>query len=164
MEYRATAPKTSPVNLRRKGFDFKVMYEFLDPRFKGRNLMPINVVSYDAYELGARDAVSITFKDLDTGQVYVETIDKPKYEVYVLKREYWDKVTFMMPWEDIEKMDRYLISYHWRDQELADILGCKPVDVKYSPVIFGYDMSIEEKFLADLMWEGEVSREIVGEG
>lgn len=122
------------------------MYEFLDPRFKGRNLMPINVVSYDAYELGARDAVSITFKDLDTGQVYVETIDKPKYEVYVLKREYWDKVTFMMPWEDIEKMDRYLISYHWRDQELADILGCKPVDVKYSPVIFGYDMSIEHYY------------------
>ena len=108
--------------------------------------MPINVVSYDAYELGARDALAITFKDLDTGQVYVETINKPKYEVYILKKEYWDNVTFMAPWEQIDKLDRYLISYHWRDNELADILGCKPADVKYSPVIFGYDMSIEHYY------------------
>ena len=74
------------------------MYEFLDSRFKGRNLAPLNIVSYDTYELGARDAIAITFKDLDTDQIYVETIEKPKYEVYILKREYWDEATFMSPW------------------------------------------------------------------
>lgn len=117
--------------------------KFLDSRFNGRNLLPIHIVSYDVYELGARDAIAITFQDMDTKQVFVETIDKPKYEVYVLKREYWDSVRYMKAYEEIEKLDKYTISYHFRDQDLAKILGCAPGDVKYSPFIFGYDISIE---------------------
>lgn len=122
------------------------MLKFLDERFEGRNLAPINIVSYDSYELGARDAIAITFKDLDTSQVYVETIDKPKYEVYILKKEYWDKATYMQPWEDIEKLDRYVVSYHWRDRELAKILGIEPEQVKYSTLLFGYDISVEHYY------------------
>lgn len=122
------------------------MYEFLDPRFKGRNLAPLNIVSYDTYELGARDAIAITFKDLDTDQIYVETIEKPKYEVYILKKEYWDEATFMAPWESMDKLDRKLISYHWRDRELAQILNCDPNYVKTSPLIFGYDIKIEHYY------------------
>lgn len=108
--------------------------------------MPINIVSYDSFELGARDALAITFKDLDTGQVYVETIERPRYEVYILKEEYWDSVNAMMPWESVDRLDRKVISYHKRDKELAAILKCKPEDVKYSPLIFGYDMSIEHYY------------------
>lgn len=122
------------------------MLDFLDHRFKGRNLMPIHVVSYDTYELGARDALAITFKDLDTGQVYVETIDHPKYEVYIVKKEFRDSITYMMPWEEMDKLDRKVVSYHWRDKELAQILNCDPAEVKMSPYIFGYDMTIEHYY------------------
>lgn len=122
------------------------MLEFLPPHYKGRNLMPINVVSYDSYELGARDAIAITFKDADTGETFVETIDKPKYEVYILKREYWDSVTYMAPWEAIEKLDRYVVSYHWRDKEIAEILNIRQDAVKTCPLLFGYDMSIEHYY------------------
>ena len=122
------------------------MFEFLDRKYKGRHLMPINVVSYDSYELGAYDALAITFKDVDTGQVYVETIDKPVYEVYILKKEYRDSVKYMAPWEKMDKLERKLIHYHWRDKELANILGCDPAEVKVSPFVFGYDISIEHYY------------------
>ena len=105
--------------------------------------MPIHIVSYDSFELGARDAIAITFKDIATGQTYVETIDKPVYEVYVLKQEYWPRAQFMDCWESMDNLDKYVISYHNRDRELARILNCDPNDVKYSPLIFGYDMKIE---------------------
>ena len=127
--------------------------KFLDSRFDGRNLMPIHVVSYDSFELGARDAIAITFKDLDTGQTFVETIDKPKYEVYVLKPELWPKATYMDCWEDMRNLDRYLVSYHFRDRELAKILGCEPEQVRYSPLIFGYDMKIEHYYWIQFLLE-----------
>ena len=106
--------------------------------------MPIHVVSYDGYEVGARDAVAITFKDMDTGQVFVETIDHPKYEVWILKKELWPKARYLKPWESKSNLVRAEISYKKRDQELAALLGCDPNDVKYSPLIFGYDIKIED--------------------
>ena len=124
--------------------------KFLDPRFEGRNLMPLHVMSYDSFELGARDAIAILFKDMTTGQKYVQTIEHPKYEVWVLKREYWARALQMAagdcvlePWEEKANCECFRISYHNREKEMARILGCEPADVKYSPLIFGYDIDVE---------------------
>ena len=115
--------------------------------------MPLNVVSYDSYELGARDAVAITFKDMATNQIFVETIDHPKYEVYILKKEYWDKATYMDCWRSVDECDKVLVSYHNRDKELAPMLGLKPDQVKYSTVLFGYDIKIEHYYWIQFLIE-----------
>lgn len=106
--------------------------------------MPLNVVSYDSYEVGQRDALAIIFKDLDTEQVFVDTIDKPKYEVYILKPEYREShKDYMDCWEHVSHLDKVTVSYKYRDQELAKILKCRPDDVKYCPFLFGYDIRVE---------------------
>lgn len=127
--------------------------KFLDPRFEGRPLLPIHVISYDSFELGARDALSFTFKDMTTGQKFVQTIEKPKYEVWILKREYWNQARVIEAWEMKERCDRVIISYHWRDQELAKILGCEPNQVKYSPLLYGYDITIEHFYWIHFLLE-----------
>lgn len=127
--------------------------KFLDPRFEGRNIMPLQVISYDCFELGARDALAVVFKDMTTGQKFVQNIERPKYEVWVLKKEYWDQVRIIEAWERKDKCNRYVISYHYRDRELANILGCDPKDVKYSPLIFGYDVSIESFYWIHFLLE-----------
>ena len=76
--------------------------KFLDRKYEGRQLIPLNIVSYEPFELGNRDAISITFKDVSTGKKYVEFIEKPKYEVYVLKPEYRASATFMANWAKME--------------------------------------------------------------
>ena len=91
--------------------------KFLDPKWNGKHIMPIHIVSYDTFELGARDAIAITFKDMETGKLHVQTIDHPKYEVFILKRQYWDTATVMEPYEEIDKLDRVVISYHYRDKD-----------------------------------------------
>lgn len=126
--------------------------KFLDSRFNDRHLMPIHVVSYDCFELGARDAVAITFKDMDTDQVFVETIDHPKYEVYITKESLPEK-RYMDCWESVENLDRYVISYHNRDRELAHILNCDPNDVKFSTRLFGYDIKIEHYYWIQFLLE-----------
>lgn len=115
--------------------------------------MPLNVVSYDTYELGARDAISITFKDMATNQIFVETIDHPKYEVYILKKEYWDRATYMDCWRSVDECDKVLVSYRNRDKELAPLLGLKPDQVKYSTVLFGYDIKIEHYYWIQFLIE-----------
>lgn len=127
--------------------------KFLDPRFDNRPLMPIHVISYDTFELGARDALSFIFKDMLTGQKFVQNIDRPKYEVWILKREYWNSVRYISACEKKEMCDKVTVSYHWRDRELAEIIGCQPNDVKYSPLLFGYDIPIENFYWTQFLLE-----------
>lgn len=128
--------------------------KFLDPRFEERNLMPIHIVSYDCFELGARDALSIVFKDIDTGQTYVETIERPKYEVWIRKKELWESTGgYMDCWELQSNMVKVTVSYKYRDQELGKILGVPPEKVKTSPYIFGYDISVEHFYWIQFLLE-----------
>ena len=127
--------------------------KFLNSKWDNHNLMPIHIVSYDTFELGLRDAIAITFKDMDTGKTYVETIDHPKYEVYVLKKQYWDSATIIDIYAELDKLDRYVVSYHYRDRDLSKILGCSPDDVIHSPLIFGYDISIEHYYWIQFLLE-----------
>lgn len=127
--------------------------KFLDRKYEGRQLIPLNIVSYEPFELGNRDAISITFKDVSTGKKYVEFIEKPKYEVYVLKPEYRASATFMANWAKMEKLDKHTISYRYRDLELSKILGCDPSEVRYSPLIFGYDVKIENFYMTQFLLE-----------
>ena len=127
--------------------------KFLDAKWNHKNIMPIHIVSYDSFELGARDALAITFKDMDTGKIHVANIEKPKYEVYILKKQYWNDASIIEAYEDINKLDRYVVSYHNRDRELARILGCEPEDVVHSPLIYGYDISIEHYYWIQFLLE-----------
>lgn len=127
--------------------------KFLPRQYEGRRLMPLNVLSYEPFELGNRDAIAIIFKDIATGKKYVETIDRPKYEVYVVKREYWNEMTYMRNWMPMDKLDRHVISYRYRDRELSKILKVPPNEVKYSPLIFGYDINIENYYYMQFLLE-----------
>ena len=127
--------------------------KFLPRQYEGRRLMPLNVLSYEPFELGNRDAIAIIFKDIATGKKYVETIDRPKYEVYVVKREYWNEMTYMRNWMPMDKLDRHVISYRYRDRELSKILKVPPSEVKYSPLIFGYDINIEHYYYMQFLLE-----------
>ena len=115
--------------------------------------MPLNVMSYEPFELGNRDAIAIIFKDMATGKKYVETIDKPKYEVYIVKPQFRKEMTYMHNWMSMDKLDRYMVSYRYRDRELGKILGIPPNEVKYSPLIFGYDMNIENYYYMQFLLE-----------
>ena len=56
-------------------------------------------------------------------------------------------------WMEKCMMDQYVVSYKHRDEELAKIMGCQPQDVKYSPWVYGYDISIEHFYWLQFLKE-----------
>ena len=62
--------------------------KFLKNVHDGMNVMPLNFLYHNERNYELDDAIDIIYKDMDSGEVIVETIEKPEIEVWVVKPEY----------------------------------------------------------------------------
>lgn len=61
--------------------------KFLEDSFNNKNIMPLNIY-YNSGGYNNSDVIDIIFKDMDTNKKYVHTIENPKIEVWITKKEY----------------------------------------------------------------------------
>lgn len=133
--------------------------KFLDTRWEGVPIIPMYFRYHrPKFEDNFSGAIDIVFKEVRTGKKYVETIDDPLYEVYIVKDEYKDKYTFMHDY--IPKSHTYPLRVHYskRNYEIAKELGIKKEDVKFSPHVYGYDIPLDvfynTQFLLEYPYDG----------
>lgn len=98
------------------------------------------------------DVLDIIYKDIDTGNIYTESIPNPKIEIYITKPE---KRTYQhyKVFSPIEDCDKYLVSYKFRYAEVAKILGCTPKEARYSKYVNQLDMNIEHYYMMQFYLE-----------
>jgi len=123
--------------------------KFLPNNMEGKNLMPIHVYytrgSYN--DFSQPDILDFVYKDLDTGKKYVETIENPYYEIWIVKPEYRN-YTHIKNFIKKDHCTCHRIRYKSRYKEAAKLLGLKnPDDAKISPYVFQLDIQIEHFYL-----------------
>lgn len=133
--------------------------KFLDKRWDNIPIIPMYFRYHRAnFDEKFSGAIDIVFKEVSTGIKYVETIDDPVYEVYIVKDEYKSKYTFMHDY--IPKAHTYPVKVHYsrRNFELAKELNIDKTEVKYSPHIYGYDIQMDvfynTQFLLEYPYDG----------
>lgn len=110
------------------------------------------------YDSGSRDynvpddILDIVYKDIDTGKVYVETIENPKVAIYVVKPEYR---TFDYYKTFVKKSEctKYVVPYKTKTSEMSKILGIPINQVKYCKYMYQYDMDVEHFYLMEFFKE-----------
>ena len=125
----------------------------------GMNIVPLKVLYDNDYN--NKDIMSIVYKDVDTGKKYVENIEEPVYEMYIIKKEYRNDADL-----NAKFCNRYMhdavvkdlcdvVVCKWRTRAFtaAKILGIDVKDVSYSPYVYNYDISIENWYFSQILKE-----------
>lgn len=88
------------------------------------------------------DYIDILYKDMDTGQKFVETIIHPDIEIWVVKEEFrtFTHVRNFIPKDECIPVR---VPYKERLAKIADILNCDYKDVVKTPYAAQLDMSCE---------------------
>lgn len=74
----------------------------------------------------SKDAISIVYRDLKTGQKKVSTVDSPKVPIYIVKEEV--EVPHPLYAINREYVNEHLVSYSNRNKDIAELLGEKYVN------------------------------------
>lgn len=125
--------------------------KFLEDSFNNKNIMPLNIY-YNSGGYNNSDVIDIIFKDMDTNKKYVHTIENPKIEVWITKKEYRN-YNYIKNFFEKSKCYPLLVSYKYRYQEVAKHLGITPDEAKCHPYIFQIDMQIEHFYLINFIIE-----------
>ena len=91
--------------------------KFLKDVRDNQRIVPLKFMYDDNYNQD--DILSIVYKDIDTGQHFVENIENPEIEIYITKPEYRGKEIsdkYMHDVHEISKCDKYTCKYKWRKQ------------------------------------------------
>ena len=125
----------------------------------GMNIVPLKVMYDKNYNNG--DIISVVYKDIDTGKKYVENIEDPKFEMYIIKPEY----------RNIPNLDATFSSSYMHDavnKDLCDVITCKWKDryrvaakelkisydeVSYSPYVYNFDIDIKAWYFSQVLAE-----------
>ena len=126
---------------------------------EGMNIVPLKVVYSTEYN--KKDIMAIVYKDVDTGKKYVENIEEPVYEMYIVKEQYRNnpdlnaKFSSAYMHDTVEKDLCDVIVCKWasRAYVAAKILGIDYKDVAYSPYVFNYDINISNWYFSQILKE-----------
>lgn len=136
--------------------------KFLKDVRDDQRIAPLKFMYDDNYNQD--DILSIVYKDIDTGQHFVENIEKPVIEIYITKPEYrGTEVTdkFMHDVHDISKCDKYVCRYKWRKQFAAKILNIPQEAVMTSPYVANIDVDIVNwyhlEFIREYHYDGIIN-------
>ena len=126
-----------------------------------QRIVPLKLMYDDNYNQD--DILSIVYKDIDTGQHFVENIEKPVIEIYITKPEFRDVEVsgkYMHDVHDISKCDKYVCRYKWRKQFAARMLNISPEAVLTSPFVANMDVDITNwyhlEFIREYHYDGIV--------
>ena len=116
--------------------------KFLPKNMEGKNLIPLNFSYHKGdWKKTGDDAIEILYKDLDTGQKFLETIIDPKIEVWIVKPEHrtYNHFRDFIP---KEHCDCYRVHYKTRFNEIGKILGLSPKQAKTSHFVSQSDIDV----------------------
>lgn len=134
--------------------------KFLPSNMEGKSLIPIHIYySSGKYDQPDDDILDIVYKDLDTGKKYVETIQNPKYEVWIVKPEYRN-YNYLPNFMRTSLCEPVQVHYKTRYKELANILHVSPKNVKINPYVFQLDIKIEHFYLMQFKHEYPYSGDV----
>lgn len=119
--------------------------------------MPLNFQYVDDPTTG-KDVLYVVYKDLDSDTKFIETINNPQIEVYIVKPEYRgddhiapkDRVRDFI---ELKYLDKHTIRYRTRKADVAKILGISKYDVMSNPYVLGIDVRIEAFYFAQFKLE-----------
>lgn len=121
--------------------------KFLPPNMEGKKLMPLHVYySRGDYKTYDDDILDFVYKDMETGKKYVQTINNPMIEVWILKPELRN-FSYIPNFMKKKNCICYKVHYKSRYKEVSDILGIPIKDVKISPYVYQIDIKIEHFYL-----------------
>ena len=135
--------------------------KFLKDVRDNQRIVPLKFMYDDNYNQD--DILSIVYKDIDTGQHFVENIEKPVIEIYITKPEFRgteisDK--YMHDVHEIAKCDKYVCRYKWRKQFAAKMLNIPVEAVMTNPFVANLDVDITNwyhlEFIREYHYDGIV--------
>ena len=135
--------------------------KFLKDVRDNQRIVPLKFMYDDNYNQD--DILSIVYKDIDTGQHFVENIEKPMIEIYITKPEFRgteisDK--YMHDVHEISKCDKYVCRYKWRKQFAAKMLNIPVEAVMTNPFVANLDVDITNwyhlEFIREYHYDGIV--------
>mgnify|MGYP006326896139 CR=1 FL=1 len=132
------------------GIDMKFLKDLRDDQ----QVIPLKIMYNNAYN--SKDILSIVYKDVNTGKKYVENIEEPEIEIYIVKPEYRGKEVsgkYMTDTIDLKYCETYTCKYKWRKQFAAKILNITPEDVMMSPYVANIDVDIKNWYFIQFVRE-----------
>lgn len=97
--------------------------KFLKTNIPKDDLMLINIIYHrPRRDTEWHDFLDIVYKQISTGEKFVETIKDPKIEIYSVKPEYQD-FDYNKAFMDISKCDKHLVEYRNLIKEIGKIGG-----------------------------------------
>lgn len=127
--------------------------KFLPKEMENRMLMPIKF-QYERRPLENPtpynkdiDVLYITYKDMESHEKFVEIIEKPMVEIYIVKPEY--RGTDVAPSDrfrdyiELEYLEVHKVHYRTRRAEAAKLAGIRKEDVDVCPYILGLDVNVK---------------------
>lgn len=127
--------------------------KFLPKEMENRCLMPLKF-QYERKPLENPtpynkdiDVLYITYKDMESHEKFVEIIEKPMVEIYIVKPEF--RGTEVAPADrfrdyiELEYLEVHKVHYRTRRAEAAKLAGIRKEDVDVCPFIIGLDTSIK---------------------
>lgn len=129
--------------------------QFLTRFTPGDHLMLLNILYYDPHDFKKDDVLMIVYKNMDTDEIYVENIKRPKIEVWIVKPEYRNTIGRIS--RDYYKeiyMEPYIFPYRSRYISIAKVLGLSSADeAKRSPCVAGSNVDIRDFYACQFQLE-----------
>ena len=109
------------------------------------HVMLLNILYFNERDYEQDDVLSIVYKDIDTGEKFVENIVKPEIEVYIVKEEYRNQVKgIVRDWYPKEWMEPRRVRYRNRYAQIARILELPDKEwAKTSPYVAWSNIDIK---------------------
>lgn len=112
------------------------------------HVMLLNILYFNERNYNEDDVLSVVYKDIDTGEKYVENIVKPEIEIYIVKEEYRDRVGgIVRDWYPKEWMEVRRVRYRNRYAQIARILELPDQEyAKISPYVAWSNLDIKSYY------------------
>lgn len=126
---------------------------------EGMNIVPMKVIYDNDYN--STDILSVVYKDVDTGKKYVENIEEPIYEMYIIKPEYRGSSNESSGFSSSYMHDAVskdlceMVRCKWRNRArvAAKMLHIPVEEVPYSPYVYNYDIDIRNWYFSQVLRE-----------
>lgn len=123
--------------------------KFLKEPLDGEKLMLLKTY----YDPGSKDfdipddVLDVVYKNVDTGEIHVETFEHPKIEVFVVKEQFRN-FNHYPNFLKKEECDSYWVPYKSRFKDIGKILGITDINkVRKSNLLGQIDMDIEHFYM-----------------
>lgn len=129
--------------------------KFLPPGAEGKELYPINFI-YDEGDERNPDILYCVYKDVTTNQKFVETIEKPMIEIYIVKEEFrGTKVngSFLHDWIEKDYVETRIVRYKTRKHAAAKILNIPYEQIMTCPYVLGLDVNVRNFYFQNFLME-----------